>query len=144
MIDNFWQQYLNKNMLGDIQYKTAFQFGADGDHLASLVIRGIKQATSSLHCLYAQYGHDLPTAGSHHIVLDSNSYPIAIIKITDVQVIEFGQVTEAMAKLEGEGSYSMWKVAHQKFFESQVTDLNIEITPETKIVFEQFECVHRP
>lgn len=142
MIEELWNEYCKQANLTAVECGTAFQFGAEADKLLSLVIDNKKTATSSLYDLYNVYDTPLPKPNTYHIVLDRNSYPRAIIKITDVSIIEFNSITEGHAKLEGEGSLEEWKTDHTKFFNKQVENTNIQFTNKSKIVFEQFECVY--
>lgn len=142
MIEDFWNEYCRLHKVRNVRYKTAFQFGSDADELAGLVIVGNKKATSSLYDLYKISECELPQEGEYHIILDSQDSPVAIIRITSVSIIPFNQMEPELTKLEGEGTHAYWISSHERFFSSQVVDLNTEFNHESKIVFEQFECVY--
>ena len=64
----------------------AWQFGAEPDLLAKLVVDGTKTATASAYDLYELDEEELPQVGSYDIILDSNDEAICIIEITKVDI----------------------------------------------------------
>lgn len=85
----------------------AWQFGAEPDLLAKLVVDGTKTATASAYDLYELDEEELPQVGSYDIVLDSNDEAICIIEITKVDIVPFKDVSADHAFKEGEGDKTL-------------------------------------
>lgn len=75
-----WNEYkqINPSIGDDID---AWQFGAQPDLLAKLVLDGTKTATASAYDLYAVDNDPLPEVGSYDVVLDSKDQAVCIIQI---------------------------------------------------------------
>ena len=92
-----------------------WSFGINNDKLIELVLEGKKTATSSL------YNFDkIPVIGEKSIIHFDNEKDACIVKIIDYKIIKFNEMTEELAKLEGEGDLSLdyWKKVHLNFFKS--------------------------
>lgn len=85
----------------------AWQFGAEPDLLAKLVVDGTKTATASAYDLYELDEEELPQVGSYDIILDSNDEAICIIEITKVDIVPFKDVSADHAFKEGEGDKTL-------------------------------------
>lgn len=135
--DHFWGNRIKP------QSVSAWQFGADPDNLAQLVVEGIKTATCSAHIFYELENEPLPTTDDYSIILNSQDKPIAIIKTIDVKVLPMNEVPEEFAVAEGEGdrTYRYWKEAHEKFFQSELKKIGKEFREDMLLVCERFEVV---
>ena len=109
-----------------------WSFGVDNDELLELVLDGKKVATS---CLYENC--ELPVIGEESIIEFSNEKEACIVKTVDYKIMKFNEMTEELAKLEGEGDLSLdyWRKVHLKFFKS----IKPEFSEEDKIIFEIFQ-----
>lgn len=143
----------------------AWSFGEDpqqADRLLELVLTGRKTATASAlrdyevttRQLYTeQQAEDagdllvetrtevlLPDPGMLSIVLDGRGAPRALIRITDVQVVGFGDVDAEHARREGEGDGSLdfWRATHRDFFERSGGE---PVSDSTPVVLERFEVL---
>ncbi|QVY63488.1 ASCH domain-containing protein [Cytobacillus gottheilii] len=139
--DVFWNEYCSLHQLENVTYKDAFQFGAEPDCLADLVVEGKKTATTSGHVFYELENEPLPQAGEYSIVLNSSDEPVAIIKIDSVEVLPMDEVSEEFALAEGEGDYGFWWEAHENFFKNELKTYNLEFTPNMVVVCERFTKV---
>lgn len=112
--------------------------------LGNLVLKGKKTATSSDYILYKN-DEELPKKNSYHLVTDFYGEAICIIKIEDVELIPFNEMTEIHSKLEGEGdlSYEYWYKVHKKFFSEERKKENIEFLENMIVVFETFKVVFK-
>ncbi|WP_054710348.1 ASCH domain-containing protein [Bacillus sp. JCM 19041] len=90
------------------------------DHLAELVIKGQKTATSSAALFYEIHQLPFPRVGDFAIVLNGNDQPVAIIKIVDFKLIPMNEVTGAFAIAEGDGSYENWKAIHETYYRQEL------------------------
>lgn len=78
----YWNEYWkNQDQPPSVR---AWQFGADPDYLAQLVIDGVKTATCSGYIFYELENEPLPTINDYSIILNSNDKPLAIIKTVEV------------------------------------------------------------
>ncbi|MGD6943044.1 ASCH domain-containing protein [Cytobacillus gottheilii] len=139
--DVFWNEYCSLHQLENVTYKDAFQFGAEPDWLADLVVEGKKTATTSGHVFYELENEPLPQAGEYSIVLNSSDEPVAVIKIDSVEVLPMDEVSEEFALAEGEGDYAFWWEAHESFFKNELKTYNLEFAPNMVVVCERFTKV---
>ena len=109
-----------------------WSFGITNDELIKLVLEHKKNATSSLY-----EENNLPIIGEESIIQYDDKTDACIVKTIDYKIIKFKDMTEDLARLEGEGDLSLdyWKKVHYDFFKSIDSSFN----EDTKIVFEIFE-----
>ena len=138
----FWQGELPETNV------TAEQWGWEGtpmaDELADLILKGIKTASCSSYDEYLYYDEDpLSKIGSYTIVLNSKDKPVGIIKYTDMTIMPMNEVTEEIARAEGEGdlSYDYWYKAHKKFFRELMPQIGKEFYEEMPLAVERFELI---
>ncbi|SDY01746.1 Uncharacterized protein YhfF [Evansella caseinilytica] len=122
---------------------TAWQFGVNPDHLAQLVIEGVKTATCSGLIFYETENEPLPAVEDYSVILNSDDEPLAIIKTVDVQIVPMNEVTAEFAIAEGEGdrTYQYWKEAHETFFTEALRKLGREFSEDMLLVCERFELI---
>ncbi|WP_299520255.1 ASCH domain-containing protein [uncultured Serinicoccus sp.] len=149
----------------------AWSFGdeddpATADRLLELVLDGRKTATASAYRDYeeearqrgagpaddmagdtltrAGVGLDLalPEPGLLSIILDGAGQPRALVRITDVEVCRFADVTEEHARLEGEGDESLeqWRAVHREAFAATAPH-GEPVDDDTLVVLERFEVL---
>ena len=109
-----------------------WSFGIDNDKLIGLVLEGKKTATSSL------YNFDkIPVIGEESIIHFDNEKDACIVETVDYKIIKYNEMTEELAKLEGEGDLSLnyWKQVHLNFFKS----VNPNFKEDDEIIFEIFK-----
>jgi len=146
--EELWNKYIETtgdNSLKDTEYE-AWGFGDDTDKLLSLVLQGIKKATSSAYDLYFIEGEEepLPRSGEYSVLLDSKDKAICIIKTVRTAVVPFNEMTQEEAAKEGEGNLSLkyWQDIHKKFFTEELKEYNLNFSQNMKVVFEEFEVVY--
>ncbi|CDH05217.1 ASCH domain protein [Xenorhabdus bovienii str. oregonense] len=107
------------------------------DELARLVVYGKKTATCSA-MESRKRENNLPVIGAYNIIKDGNERPVCVIRTTVIRLVRFTDVTEEMARKEGEGdlSLSYWRKEHQNFFEREGT-----YSENMELVFEEFELI---
>jgi uncharacterized protein YhfF len=138
-----WNEYKQINSsIGDAI--DAWQFGAQPDLLAQLVLDGTKTATASAYDLYAVDNDPLPEVGSYDVVLDSKDQAVCIIQIKKVSVVIFDEVSEEHAFKEGEGDKTLayWRQVHEDFFKPYYDDYGLTFNGQSRIVLEEFEVVY--
>ncbi len=109
-----------------------WSFGTNNDYLIELVQTKRKTATS-----YLYNEEDIPKIGEKSIICFDDKKDACIIKTIDYKILRFKDMTEDLAKLEGEGDLSLeyWKDVHYSFFKT----IKPNFTEEDKIIFEVFE-----
>ena len=132
----YWNNYWgDKKAPGSV---TAWQFGADPDYLAQLVVDGIKTATCSGHIFYELENEPLPSTEDYSVILNKSDEPVAIIKTAEVGIMPMNEVSE---EGEGEGTYQYWWDAHEKFFKEELKGTGYEFSEDMLLVCERFELV---
>src|SRR5471030_789684 len=107
------------------------------DELAELVIRGIKTASC---CSLSSFngGDESPTIGCYSIILNGKREPVCVVRTRVMRIIRFCDMTEELARKEGEGDLSLtyWKEGHKNFFIKEGT-----YAETMELVVEEFERV---
>ena len=121
---------------------TAWSFGDSpqlADELAALVLSGKKTATCSALQACIQE-NALPVVGAYSIILDGRGKPVCAIRTQVTRLLRFNEVTESLARKEGEGDLSLahWQKEHKRFFAREGT-----WSPEMELVFEEFALIER-
>ena len=106
--------------------------------LVAAVLSGEKTATAGLWSEYEAEGEPLGDPGDRFALLGYDDEPVGVVDITEAKLVPAGEIDLAFARDEGEGFESVddWRVAHEEFFEQ-------ELTPETLIVAVRFRVVER-
>ncbi|MGW2631045.1 ASCH domain-containing protein [Streptomyces chattanoogensis] len=73
------------------------------DKLVAAVLSGAKTATTGLLAGYEAENEPLPKPGERSALLDSQERRVAVVEITDVQVLPLGEIGPRHAVDEGEG-----------------------------------------
>ncbi|MBI9114501.1 nitroreductase/quinone reductase family protein [Sanguibacter suaedae] len=156
-IESFWQAARGRAGLGKIEVvggvtvaagvaPPAWAFGDDprmADALLGLVLSGTKTATSS-----ARWEYDdevpLPAVGDLSIVLDGSGHPRALVRVTEVAVVPFDEVTEEFAAAEGEGDRTLesWRKDHEGFFRRALDTVGEPFTTDMPVVTERLELLY--
>lgn len=140
---NYWKEYWESRGLEKPKSVSSWQFGANPDYLAQLVIDGVKTATCSGLVFYEIENEQIPKQNDYSIILNSKNVPLAIIKTVEVKVMPMNEVPEDFAFAEGEGdrTYHYWKEVHVKFFTDALSKLGLEFSENMLLVCERFELV---
>jgi len=139
-----WERYARENRVSGGEYDQ-WTFGVDADLLAHLVVTGTKTATASAYPLYEVEKEPLPQAGAYSVILDSNDNAVCVIQTTKVAVVPFDEVTADHAYKEGEGDRSLdyWRKVHESFFTECMSEAGLKLTPDIKVVCEEFVVVYK-
>lgn len=140
----YWNEFWQGKDEGKPKSVSAWQFGADPDHLAQLVIEGKKTATCSGYVFYEEENEPLPSVGDYSIILSSGDVPLAIIQTVKVDISPMNEVSEefAMAEGEGDGTYTYWWDAHEKWFKEALDKIGHTFKEDMLLVCERFELIH--
>ena len=102
--------------------------------LVEAVLAGEKTATAGLWSEYEAEGEDLGSPGDRFTLHGYDDEPVAVVEVTEARLVPAGEIDVEFARDEGEGFESVddWRVAHEEFFQQ-------ELTPETTIVAVRFK-----
>ncbi len=106
--------------------------------LVEAVLAGEKTATAGLWSEYEAEGEPLGSPGDRFALLGYDNEPVAVVEVTEARLVPAGEIDVEFARDEGEGFESVddWRVAHEEFFQQ-------ELTPETTMVAVRFKVVER-
>lgn len=140
--EQMWHDFSNKT--GICAEYDAWAFGDDGDHLADLVLRGIKTATCSALPLYTLEGEPLPKEKEYSVVINSRCQAVCVIQTTRVYQTSFRQVTSEHAFREGEGDRSLayWQKVHEDFFTMELQKARLSFDWDLMLVCEEFQRLY--
>ena len=143
-IANYWEEFIKENLDYKNTDYTAWQFGADPNTLAQLVIDGTKTLTCSSLREYQVENEPLPEVGDVSIILDESDEPKCIIENIKVYTIKYSDVDEEIAFKEGEGNRTLeyWRKAHLEFFEWVYKEIGHEFNEDEEIVVEEFKMIY--
>lgn len=115
----------------------------DANECAELVIKGIKQATSTSLWWFETFQEDLPEVDNVYIVTNWNGEAKAIIKTIAVNQRIYRDITEKYAAKEGEGDQSLayWKKVHWDYYSREMEAEGQKPDENMLIVCEEFETI---
>ncbi|MFC3899516.1 Uncharacterized protein YhfF [Aliicoccus persicus] len=143
--EKYWENFIEKNPSYKDKPYEAWQFGADPNTLAALVVKGTKTLTCSSFREYQMENEPLPEVGDVSIILDEENQPKGIIENTRVYTMKFSDVDDEIAYKEGEGDRSLayWRKSHIEFFEWLYEKLGHEFNESEEIVVEEFKLIYK-
>ncbi|MFF5392722.1 ASCH domain-containing protein [Streptomyces sp. NPDC013012] len=118
------------------------------DRLVAAVLSGEKTATTGLLLEYEAEGEELPEVGERSAVIDSDGREVAVVEITEVQVLPLRDADLRLALGEGEGHRSVaeWRAGHEDFWHGEemreaLGDPEFVVDGGTMLVVEWFRVV---
>lgn len=135
-------EYIDNDTLGNkekiivlLNKLDRWTFEINTERLVNLVLDGKKTATTSLYKL-----DNISKIGDISILTDSNDNNVCFIKINNVIITEFKNITWDLAKLEGENkSIDEWRENHMNYFNKIDSNFN----ENSKVIFEVFEVIKK-
>lgn len=145
----FWNRFAET--LGGVDEQRFYDVCVFGDsaplanHLADLVLRGVKRATAGSLWSYDDRGIRAPRPRDLSIVTTWAGEPLCVIETLSVELVPFAQVTAEFAAIEGEGdgSLSCWRDAHRRYFERECARTGREFSEEMVLACERFAVVYQ-
>ena len=118
------------------------------DRLVAAVLSGAKTATTGLREEYSRLNEPLPVTGRREVMIDSAGRTVAVVEMTDVQVVPLGEIDLAYAIAEGEGHTSVaeWRADHERFWcgaEMRKAIGEVVIDDRTEVVAQRFRVAER-
>lgn len=114
------------------------------DEAAYLVLAGKKRATSPSLWEFELVDEPIPRAGDYAIITNWAGYAQCIIRTTSVEVVPYDDITQAYARLEGEGDRSLeyWRSQHWAYYHRVLHGTIYKPSGEMPIVCERFNLVY--
>lgn len=145
-IQEFWEAFKSKEGLTDANYQ-AWAFGDSpemANHLAELVVKGIKTATTSACALYEE-NEPLPKVGEYNTILNGIGEPVVLTKTVVTEIVSFDAVSWEHAYHEGEGDRSLayWRKVHEAFFKRAYAEAGLAFDQSIPCFCEVFEVVYK-
>lgn len=117
------------------------------EELLGLIRRGKNRAGTGLLWAYEAESEPLPRQGDIEIVVNHQSEPALVTRLTSVEIMPYLEVGAEYAAIEGEGDGSLeyWRTAHWAFFSRECHRLGREphhTMPVICSVFEVLNVIH--
>ncbi len=141
MAQEIWDRYRRGNPRAESYDAWMFCGGGEAaNELADLVTKGVKTATASVYQIYQIENAPIPSVGDLNIILRADGVAVCIIRITEVVVSRFCDVTAEHAYNEGEGDRSLeqWKRVHKEFFTKELEEHGLLFDETVPVVCETF------
>ncbi len=112
--------------------------------LLTLIREGRKRAGTGLLWAIEADGEAISNVGDIEIVLDYFNEPALVTRITQVNIVAFGEVSAEYAAIEGEGDGSLayWREAHWAFFSRECQRIGRQPTESMPVVCSEFEVLN--
>ena len=134
----------------NVAYQVADEFSKDGDaSLSEYIISLLSDASSfvpqeSIKEYQSKYLEKIPVAGEVYVVEDTAEEPCAVIRLKDVKVIPFNQISWELAAQDGENeNLKDWQDKQRAFFEEEADLCGFDFEEEMPVVCEIFELVYK-
>lgn len=136
---DLWNEYTTNNKVKDDKYDIVHY---DYDTI-ELLLDGSKNAISSLKKINDINNIDLPYINEYKIIFDKKDEAVGIIRVEDVKVIKYKDVSYDFALAEGEGDYTLayWKYVHKNKFVEQCLDADLDFDINDEVVCEYIKLV---
>lgn len=109
---------------------------------ALAVLEGRKVATSALALPFDRGEDRFPEPGDHEIVTLFDGAPYAVIRVSHWDRTRFGDVDEAFAIAEGDGSLEAWRTTHLRYYGTVCEAYGVPLTDATELLRIFFDRVY--
>lgn len=144
---NLWGDYLDKHLedafVKDPKVEHFCDNEKDANECATLVVKGIKKATTHSLLGLQLRNESLPKIGDFRIVTDWSGQAKCIVRTTAVKLKPLFSIDESYAQKEGEGdrSLSYWRTTHVDYYTRELAEFKRKPTDSMIVVCEEFEKV---
>jgi uncharacterized protein YhfF len=145
----FWNEYLNKTgqkadeavYSGELCFEDSSWAGMSQ---LELVLDGRKTAVFTALPSFEINRELVPAGGEVYIVEDTGDEPRAIIKVKEVKILPFKDISWELARLDGENeNLEDWRSKEREFFEDEADLCGFDFEDDTEIVCEIFEIIYK-
>ncbi len=116
------------------------------DELLGLMLEGKKYATAHMARDFEKNNIPRRQVGDYWVIVDTHNNLVGLVKVTEVAVTPFNEVTAEFAAREGEGDSSLayWQNVHKEYFLLQLADWGEDWSEDCPVVCETFSLVATP
>jgi uncharacterized protein YhfF len=149
-IESFWQQCREQHLIEDEGYHVSSfadpRYADYHDELLDLMRQGKKYATAHMARDFEKNNIPRRQVGDYWIIVDTHNNLVGLVKVKEVAVTPFNQVTLDFAAREGEGDSSLeyWQNVHKEYFLLQLADWGEDWSEDCPIVCETFSLIATP
>ncbi len=147
-VKDVWKFFVEEAEISRNTPVDVYYFGStkkEADTLSELVLQGKKRGTTSAVWEYEHFDEKIPKSDEYSIITDYEGNPKCIIRTTKVLQLNFNEVNERLAYIEGEGDKSLtyWRKEHKETFSKILPRIGKEFAENMPVVFEIFETVYK-
>lgn len=113
------------------------------DQVVAAILAGAKTTTTGLALRYERAGEPVPEAGQQFAVAGSDSRPVAVIEMTEV---EWSGLPTSTCAMSWTTVMSQWRAAHEEFWHSAemrevLGDPGFTVDDDTAVLAQRFRLV---
>lgn len=112
----------------------------------ALILARRKRGTAHMLIDFTRNGIPLREVGDYWVLLNGDSSPMCLVRVSDVSIVPFIEVPATWAAMEGEGDETLewWREAHRAYFLRQCRLWGVEWREDTPVVCEAWELIAQP
>jgi len=116
------------------------------DELSALAAAGQKRGTAHMKLQFEHEAIPMRKPGDGWIVTTVAKRPVCLVRMTNIAIVPWNEVTEEFAASEGEGDLSLrhWREAHFDYFQEQLERWGETWREDMPIVCESFALAWKP
>jgi uncharacterized protein YhfF len=145
---NFWQTA--KAAIPDAGLGNDYQvrwIGLDDQtttQVLELIGMGDKTGTFTLPWIVEQSGDPMPQVGDAIILISFNGMPKTLLRLTQIEMVAFGDVTEAHTAVDGSPvrALEVWIPLHTAYWNELLRPFGLSVCDEMPVLVEKFEVLY--
>ena len=144
-LDAFWARAGESiNLPADYQVRW---IGLDRDttrEVIDLIRSGDKTGTFTLPWIVANTEQAEPVVGDTIILIDFDSRPELIVRLTHIETVAFGDVSESHTAIDGPPvrALSIWKPLHTNYWNGMLAPHGMQVSDDMPVLIEKFELLY--
>jgi uncharacterized protein YhfF len=113
------------------------------EQVIELIRAGDKTGTFTLPWIIEGTGQPDPNVGDPLILIDFNGNPRLLVRLTKIQAVPFGEITEADTAIDGSPVRSMeiWRPLHTRYWNAMLSPFGLEVSDDMPVLVEAFELL---
>ncbi len=117
--------------------------GFIGSEQVRMVLNGQKKAAFTAFDYFDINLEKIPVAGSEYIVEDTSERPCGIVRVNDVKVLPFSEISWELAQLSGEDeNLEEWRERNMELFLEEGDLSGFEFNESSLVVVEIFDLIY--
>ena len=149
-VEAFWQKARKAKGIQTNDYLASTfadpKFSTKVDYISGLAAEGLKRGTCHMALDFEVTGVKRRNPGDYWVVVDSKNTPLAVVRVTKIEVRPFNEIGEEFSSVEneGDGSFKYWYDGHLGFFQRQCAAWGKEWHMDAPCVCESFDLIYKP